>query len=302
MRILMLFLDGIGLGEDDPNTNPFAIAQMPTLVALTNNHRWLKGIGKQRTQRALFIPTDARLGVEGRPQSGTGQAAILTGLNVPQMTGKHYGPKPDAQTRAILNETNIFKQVVESGKSAALLEAYPPRWHTGVDSGKRLRASFQQAPHAAGLPTFGIEEYRAGEALSGDWTGEGWRTHLGFDDVPVYTPYEAGLKLVELSRRYDFAFHSHWMTDLVGHRGPLEDAIKLLETFDQVMAGVLDAWDDSEGVIIITSDHGNMEAIGDRRHTLNDVPTLIIGEQKDVFENMSDLTDIVPCMQQLLLP
>ena len=84
MHILTLFLDGIGLGENDPEKNPFAVADMPTIHALTNGKRWLADTGRQESDRAIFIPTDACLGVEGRPQSGTGQATILTGLNVPR--------------------------------------------------------------------------------------------------------------------------------------------------------------------------------------------------------------------------
>ena len=91
------------------------------------------------------------------------------------------------------------------------------------------------------------------------------------------------------------------MTDIVGHRGSIEDGIKLLETFDGVMSGVLDSWNDDEGLVIVTSDHGNMEEIGDRRHTENDVPTVIIGRNKNHFgQNFATLADFVPLMAQLL--
>ena len=166
---------------------------------------------------------------------------------------------------------------------------------------KNLRSSYQQAAYDAGLPIFDEKAIYAGDALAADWTGEGWRTQLGFEDTPVYSPHEAGVKLVELSRRYAFAFHSHWITDLVGHRGPIEDAIALLELFDGVMVGVLDAWDDAEGLVIITSDHGNMEDVSNRKHTENDVPTVIIGAEKNAFTNgFNTLADFVPIMSRLL--
>lgn len=301
MHILMIFLDGIGLGKDDPSVNPFAAAHTPTLVNLANGHRWLASTGRQMSDRALFIPTNPRMGVPGRPQSGTGQATIVTGRNVPRLVGEHYGPKPNKATRAILAEDNFFKQVVAHGKTAALLEAYPPPWHKGVNSGKRLRASYQQAVYEAGLPIFGEDALYRGEALAVDWTGEAWREQLGYEDTPVYTPHEAGAKLVEISRRYHFSFFSHWMTDIVGHRGSLEEGIILLEKFDGVMSGVLDTWNDAEGLVIVTSDHGNMEEIGDRRHTENDVPTVVIGQRKMYFsEEFATLADLVPRMARLL--
>lgn len=301
MHILLIFLDGIGLGDDDVQTNPFAVAQTPILQRLANGQRWLKSTGVQAGDRSIFIPTDAQLGIPGRPQSGTSQAAILTGRNIPQIVGRHYGPKPDAVTRGLLAEDNFFKQVIAHGKTAALINAYPPGLLHSINRGKTLRSSIQQAAHEAGLPMQDVSRLYSGEALSEDWTGAGWREHLGFTDVPLYTPVEAGRKMVEISRQYDFAFCSHWLTDTIGHRGTLAEAVDLLETFDGVMAGVLETWADDEGLIIITSDHGNMEAIGDRHHTENLVPTVLIGAKRHEFAaNFSSLLDIVPHMAALL--
>lgn len=302
MHILMIFLDGVGLGDNNAETNPFVSANLPTLESFTNGEKWLSTTPKQATSRTVFIPTDPRLGVSGRPQSGTGQATIVTGQNIPKLIGEHYGPKPNEKTRELFDQDNFFKQVVNAGKTASLLEAYPPEWHKLINRGKRLPSSYQYAVKSAGLPFFGEDELRKGEAVSGDWTAVGWQTHLGYEDIPTLTPYEAGQRLVHLSRNYDFAFFSHWLTDVAGHRGPMEHAIELLETFDQVMAGVRDEWNDSEGLVIVTSDHGNIEEIGNRKHTENDVPTLVIGEKRLEFsENVSDLSDLVPGMHQLLL-
>jgi bisphosphoglycerate-independent phosphoglycerate mutase (AlkP superfamily) len=300
-HILMIFLDGIGLGDDNPAVNPFATANMPTLTALTNGKRWLRGIGRQESERAIFIPTDPRMGVLGRPQSATGQATIITGRNIPQLISEHYGPKPNAAIRKLLAEDNFFKQVVAHDKKAAIINAYPPRLHNAINRGKILRSSYQQALHEAGLPMFTDAKIYDGTALSSDWTGEGWRSELGYADTPVYSRREAGRRMVEISRQYDFAFFSHWYTDIVGHRGPLEDGVALLELFDGVMAGALDAWDDDEGLMIVTSDHGNLEDISTRNHTENDVPTLIIGRGKESFaEGLTDLTGFVPRMGRLL--
>ncbi len=301
MHILMLFLDGIGIGDDDPTINPFAIANMPTLTGLTNGKRWLRDAGCQESERALFIPTDPRLGLAGRPQSGTGQAAILTGLNVPQMIGEHYGPKPNLPTREIIANDNFFKQVKRGGKKAALLDAYPEGLHYDIARGKTLRSSIQQAAYESGQQLFGMEELKAGQALTPEWTGESWHSYLKLYDTPIYTAREAGHRLVEISRNYDFAFHSHWMTDHVGHRGPLQRGVELLELFDGVMAGVTEAWKDDEGLVIITSDHGNMEHIGSRNHTENDIPTLVIGNAKAAFaDGFHDLTGYVQRMARLL--
>jgi 2,3-bisphosphoglycerate-independent phosphoglycerate mutase len=300
-HILFLFVDGIGLGDDDSETNPFSIAEMPTLISLTNGKRWLKDTGKQVSSDAIFIPTDPRLGVAGRPQSGSSHAVIVTGKNVPEMLGRHYGPLPNEPIRNLLDKDNFFITVKQRGGQAGLLSAYPPRRLAGIASGKRLPSSIQYAAIASGQNLFTKDDVIAGYALTAEYTTQSWQEYLGIDNLPSYSPQEAGRKLAQLSRNYDFAFHSQWMSDYIGHRGTIEQASSLLEKFDRVVAGVLDEWQDDEGLIIITSDHGNMEAMAHRKHTENDVPTLIIGKGKEDFaDGFGQLLDFVPRMERYL--
>lgn len=292
-HLLFIFLDGIGLGEDDPATNPFAVANMPLLHDLAGG-RWLKGLPRSVNGRASFVPTDACLGVPGRPQSATGQAALLTGRNVAAEIGMHYGPRPNPEVRAIIAEDNLFKQVVAHGDSAALVDAYPPGFFSAVERGKRLLSSIQQAVHEAGIPLMDDQALRRGEAFSPDWTGEGWRAELGYSDTPVYTPEEAGRRLGAVATQRTLTMFSTWITDVIGHRGPFERGVALLERFDRVMAGLLAGWPD-DGLIVISSDHGNMEDLGSRRHTENPVPTLIVGRDHAAFaDGLTDLVGVTP--------
>jgi hypothetical protein len=300
-HILFIFVDGIGLGADAPKTNPFSVANMPILTALTNGKRWLRNTGKQINHRAIFVPTDPRLGIEGRPQSGSSHAVILTGKNVPEILGRHYGPLPNEPIRNLLDEDNFFMRVKQRGGKAGLVSAYPPQRLDGINSGKRLPSSIQYAAIAAGQSLFTKDDVIAGNALTAEYITNSWQEHLGIENLPDYSAQEAGRKLAQLSRSYDFAFHSHWMTDWVGHRGSMEQAVGLLEIFDKVITGVLDEWHDDEGLVIITSDHGNMEEIGNRKHTENDVPTLIIGHGKEQFaDGFGQLMDFVPRMERYL--
>lgn len=301
MTILTLFLDGVGLGADDPASNPFAIADTPTLIRLTGGKRWLASTGMQASARAVFIPADACLGVAGFPQSGTGQASLLTGLNVPAIIGRHYGPKPDAKTREIISKHSYFRRLIQSGKTARLLTAYPPRLLADFERGKTLRSSIQQAAFESGAPHFTLEDVIRQRALTAEWTTDSWRSHLGFHDLPHYSPRDAGRLLARLARAYDFAFHSHWLTDRIGHRGSISEGIEVLQRFDAVLAGVLDAWDNDAGLIVVTSDHGNMEDLSTRRHTLNQVPTLVIGRRAPEFaRDFKSLIDFVPACDRML--
>lgn len=313
--MLFLFFDGMGLGPDDPTTNPFAKADLPVLTSLTGGQRWLAGLPRIETERAIFIPTDACLGVEGRPQSATGQASILTGINIPQVIGRHYGPKPNPEIAEIVVRESVIRKLTERGRTAALLNAYPSQFLDAIERGMRSLSSNQLALRAAGVPMRDGQALLDEQALSADFVGELWRLHAAYNDAasrvwrtrpdkpdtPVLTPFEAGKLIARLSREQDFSFFDHWLTDYLGHRGTLDQAVQLLEIIDGVFEGLLASWDDAEGLIVVTSDHGNIEAIGERSHTRNEVPTIVIGDARlDFVDGLHDLTGFTPAILRLL--
>ena len=302
MHVLFLFLDGIGLGENDPQTNPFANAHMPNLNRLLDGRSLLKDSAPFHGEEASLLAVDPVVGVSGLPQSATGQAILLTGINIPAQIGYHYGPKPNPEVAAYLKNGSLFSDFTKAGKKAALLNAYPPRYFDGVDSGKRLYSSIPLAVTSAGLPLFRHDDFFAGHALSADFTGEGWRTMLGYGDAPVMDPHQAGQKLGALAKEYDFALFEYWASDYAGHKQQMDEAIHLMESFDSVLGGLVESWDD--GLILMTSDHGNMEDMSTRRHTDADVPALVIGEKtaRDEFTyNMKELTDIAPAIWRAVM-
>lgn len=302
MRVLFLFLDGIGLGEEDPARNPFACAHLPNLTSLLEGRLLTRGAVPFSNRRATLLALDACLGVPGLPQSATGQAALLTGRNIPAEVGYHYGPKPDAPTAATLQDGGLFGALIRAGKRAALLNAYPPSYFQAIRSGRRLYSAIPLAVTRAGLPLHGLDDLLAGRALSADLTGTGWHERLGFPAVPLLSPYQAGLRLAELSAGCDFAFFEYWLTDYAGHAQEMESAVRLLEEFDAVLGGLLSVWDDTTGLIVLTSDHGNLEDLTTRRHTCNPVPLLLIGNarMRETFLNATDLTSLAPNILALL--
>jgi hypothetical protein len=303
MRLLFIFLDGIGLGENNPETNPFARARMPNLNALLEGRSLLKDAAPFHGEHATLLAVDPAVGVGGLPQSATGQAILLTGINIPAELGYHYGPKPNPDVAAYLKEATLFSRFVKEGKRATLLNAYPPRYFHGIDSGKRLYSSIPLSVINAGLPLFKHDDLFAGRALSADFTGEGWRTMLGFTEAPVMDASHAGRTLGTLAKEYDFALFEYWASDYAGHKQQMEHAIELMESFDAVLGGLTEVWDD-DGLILVTSDHGNMEDVSTRKHTDAHVPALVIGNQSaraEFTQNMHSLTDIAPAIWKTVM-
>ena len=241
--------------------------------------------------------------MEGAPQSATGQATLLTGRNVPGELGYHYGPKPNPDVAAYLRNGNLFRTVTQAGGRAALLNAYPPSYFAAIDSGRRLYSAIPLAVTSAGLALKTAADLDAGRALSADFTGQGWRERLGLADTPVLTPWKAGERLAMLAAEHDFAFFEYWLSDYAGHGQDMDAALKLLAEFDAVLGGLLAAWDDEAGLILITSDHGNLENLGMRGHTVNPVPALLIGApplRRRFAAGLRDLTDVAPAILRVL--
>ncbi len=321
MHILFIFLDGIGLGENDPRKNPFARAALPSLDNLLAGRRLLDGAAPFHGERATLLALDASLGVDGLPQSATGQAALLTGRNVPAEIGYHYGPKPNPDVAEYLRGGHnppqkmrapagqagaenarigdtLFSRLRANGRSAALLNAYPRRYFEGIESGRRLYSAVPLAATQAGLPLFTQDDLFAGRALSADFTGRGWRELLEVPDAPLLSPQEAGRKLAALAGEYDFSFFEYWASDYAGHRQDMDWAVRQLEDFDGVLAGLLENLPE-DLLLLAASDHGNMEDLSTRRHTQADVPCLLIGPgaaRRSFAAGLHDLTGIAPAI------
>ncbi len=302
MRILFLFLDGIGLGDDNPETNPFVRAEMPYLESLLDGKKLTRFAAPFESELISLQAVDPNLGVKGLPQSATGQAVLLTGINIPAELGYHYGPKPNPEVAQYLDGKTLFSRAVQAGKKTAMLNAYPPRYFDGIDSGKRLYSSIPLALTNAGVSLFTHDDYFAGHALSADFTGEGWREVLGYPDAPVFDPITAGTNLSQLAKHYDFSFFEYWASDYAGHKQDMDWAIRQLETFDGVLKGLLADWDLAHDLVLLTSDHGNMEDLSTRKHTAAPVPLILFGEKtkRDAFADVSDLTGIAPAIHSLL--
>ena len=321
MKLLFIFLDGVGLGEDKPQVNPFIQAVTPHIDDLLDGNKIISN-GHQhgsaveniifQNKRVSLLALDACLGVEGMPQSATGQASLLTGKNVPDMLGLHDGPKPNPVIMEILSLGTLFSQMVKQELKVSLLNAYPPRYFDSIESGYRLPGVIALSASYAGLPIKTMDDLQRGNAISTDFTAQGWRDHLGLIDTPLLTHHQAGERLIALSEGFELSFFEYWLTDVAGHHQDMQSACALLGQLDRVLGSLVKSWDDEQGLILITSDHGNLEDLSTRHHTRNDVPLLIVGSPRlrELFLNYlnlstnskpkPDLTDVTPAILQLI--
>lgn len=253
-----------------------------------------RGHGSVQSAAALVKPVNATLGVPGLPQSGTGQTTLLTGRNAPRLVGRHFGPYPYSTLRGLLAEYGIFRRLAERGKSVIFANAFPHQYFSYLEKHPGRVTATTQSWLAAGFPLNGAAELRGGNALSADITNQRWH-RLGYPDMPVITPQTGGRRLATLAQRYDFVFYEYFYTDHAGHRQSMEEAVRILELLDEFLEGILDEWNPRDMLLLLTSDHGNLEDLSVRTHTRNPVPLVAAGRGHDRFARpITRLTHIIP--------
>jgi 2,3-bisphosphoglycerate-independent phosphoglycerate mutase len=288
-RVLFIFLDGVGIGGSDPDSNPFFRATLPTLDTLLGGR--IPHLEDPETAHGdcLAFPLDPLLGVEGLPQSGTGHTALLTGENGPALYGRHFGPWVPVRLRPLVEDRNVLIRARAKGYRCAFANAYPKEFHESRWA--RRPAGPFLAALAAGLLTRDDEALRRGEALSSEIVNTAWRTRLGYTELPEVTPLQAGRNLARIAESAELTFFAHYSTDYAGHRGKMPGAVRALERVDTLLAGVLEDLS-SDTLLVVSSDHGNLEDVTSG-HTLNPVFTLLKGPDAPSHrEGMSRITDI----------
>ncbi len=293
-QVLLLFVDGVGLGEDDPEINPIVAARTPHLDRLLGQ-KLVATPAAVETNGSTLIPTDATLETEGLPQSATGQTALLTGLNAARFAGRHVTAYPTKALQAMLTEHNLFRRVGNLGGTVALANAYTREYFTAVEAGRLRHAAITFSALAAGVPLRGVDEVRAGRALFHDLTNA--RLQRWGYDVPSVSPQQAGVLLARIAGDYHLTLFEFFLTDLAAHGRVPIDPVAVVEMLDGLLGGVIEAAELDRLLVVMTSDHGNLE---DRRvatHTRNPVPTLLVGRGREtVGAQIHTLLDIAPAI------
>jgi hypothetical protein len=306
VAVLFLFVDGVGAGRRDPEVNPLARGDF--LLS-----RFLDGGGSPLPRGGRAVLADACLGVPGRPQSATGQSTILSGENAPSALGQHLLGFPNARLRSWLEPRSIFRAIAEDGGSGAFANAYPvAHLHAlGLPADgepeipievirRRARASATTVAFAAGGGRFRTwSEARQGRALTHDITGA--RANGYGAGIPPRTPEEAAEVLLAIARDHDLTLFETFETDEAGHARSMERALDALGRVDR-FARALVAGLGEEDSLVVASDHGNLEDLSTRNHTLNPVPVIGFGPAAEAIGGVVDLTGIAPVLRGLASP
>ncbi len=291
-RTLFVFLDGVGLGPPD-EANPLHTLTLPSFERMAGGQRWDSEIHPISQPNHVFQPIDATLGVAGLPQSGTGQATLFTGVNCAERAGRHFGPYPHSTSKPVIAHHNLFVQLREAGRTGAFANAYPDRFFRFVEARNRWTVTTLCCVEAE-VKLRREDDLRNGEALAADLTASAWRESLGLD-VPLLAEREAGERLARLSPEADLVLFEYYLTDKAGHSQDLGRATAVLRSLDAFFCGLLDALG-SDDLLIVTSDHGNLEDLATKSHTRNPVPLVALGRGAEALAGVESLVDVTPTL------
>jgi len=291
-RTLLIFVDGLGIGTRGAHNPLDRLGD-----ALASPLAIFTGEEPQLPHDGLLVPTDACLGVEGRPQSASGQTTILTGINAPALLGYHKQGFPNEAMREIIGEHSVFLQLRRAGiEPNTFANAYTPRF---FETRPRWVSATTVAVEAAGMSFRRLEDLERGEALFHDFTNE-LLVEAGFH-LRTRTPTDAAGALAALVAAHRFTLYEYFITDRIGHAQDMDAAPGVISNLAAFVRAVLERVDLSETTVILTSDHGNIEDLSIRNHTRNLVPTLAWGARREcVRRRVRTLADITPTIIETL--
>ena len=275
MATLVLFFDGIGVGRDDPETNPFAAI----------GARWLAPLAARApVDGTCFRALDATLGVPGLPQSATGQTTLLTGVNAAKVLGAHAVGIPGPTLIPVIERESLFLKLAREGARPTFANAYT-REH--LEARRPRWSATTRMVMSSGVPFRMLDrEGRNGNALPHDYTGE-WVRNKGWDTEPR-DAISAARVLLRILAENDLVLYEYFLTDLAGHRGKWDDKVVQALRVEALIDAVISAADLERDRIVVISDHGNLEEGDHGRHTLNPAPVLAWGRDADALVRRVD--------------
>ena len=293
MRVLLVFVDGIGFGRPGPQ-NPFFETPLDVLAPLGGHDRTFPG--------ASLARVDASLGHPGLPQSATGQATIFTGTDAIALAGGHASGYPSPRLRELITRESFLGKARARGLRAKFLNAYDERRVRHIENvlagtEKPNRRFPPSASSVCGLSNGGalstFDDLARGTAATFDLTGELLRA-AGLD-APSLSIAQAARNIAAGAAENDVALFEMFLTDAAGHSQDTEWARDEAVRTDRFLRLLFEAIDPREQLVVVTSDHGNLEDLSVRTHTRAPVPLLAFGAgSADFTAGATSLLDVAP--------
>ena len=294
---LIIFLDGVGIGENDPTKNPFFQKSFKFFDEVFSSTPHLENQTICSNGKFVF-PIDACMGIEGLPQSGTGQTTIYCGFNASAEIGRHFGPYAHSALKPLIKEKNIFQTFKNKGLKVSFANAFPQVFFDYINSGKTRLNVTSVMSLDSDIRFNDVNDLKNGNALSAEITNRRWVEKLDYD-IPIIEPETAAERLLNIASQNNFTLFEYFHSDHLGHGRLAADKEQLLTDLDQFLYHILTNISD-EITLLICSDHGNLEDLSIKGHTLNSALGISAGKNADYLKNnIKHLYDIKQVIMEL---
>jgi hypothetical protein len=291
MSILMIFVDGVGVGKNDPEINPFsrAVSQIFPLFLKDTDSRTQP---HPNLKNGFLKAIDCKMDFPGLPQSATGQTALFTGVNAAALLGRHLSGFPNRQLKELLRKESIMVSLEGKGYRVVFANAFTPPYFTRKLS--RVSATTAMA-EACSARIRNFDDLEKGGAVFMDLTNS-WLIENGYWVTPR-TVEEAGAVLASITHDYDFTLFEYFISDVIGHSGDMTRAVEQVRVLDCFINAVWDNLDHTNDLMIIASDHGNLEDVTLKTHSENRIPLIFAGkEAAGLIGDIGNITDVTPAI------
>ena len=291
MSLVFLFLDGVGLGGSN-GVNPFTMHDYPAFKAMAGGQAFTEDAETCRNGTHYFTSVDACLGVDGLPQSGTGQVTLFTGINSAQLLGRHFGPYPHSAIRGLLDGDSVFQKIGHQNGRCHFINAFPQRFIDYATTTNRWSSTTFMTTRA-GMKLNSVPEILAEKAITAELTQDAWRNRLSLD-VPLISESDAAERVIRAAAEHDMVLVEYYLTDKAGHSRDAVLAHKILSRIDRFLQHLINRQEESGYTLLLTSDHGNLEDLSVKTHTRNRVPLYVLGRGAALFHDAKSIQDITP--------
>ena len=219
---------------------------------------------------------------------------MFTGVNCAAALGKHCEGFPGPELRKIIEDNNLFLEPKKRDKRVKFADAYL------VDSVEEVRERrFKSVTTVMALTTPDsisvAEDLMEDRALMQDLTRETIQDR--YPDIPIVAPQRAAEHLFRLALKNDFTLYEFFQTDVSGHSMDYARACAVLRVYDRFLSALVRCTEAAGITLVMTADHGNIEAMNERGHTLNPVPFIVFGPGEGwIRDRVSSLADVTPAI------
>ncbi len=305
-KLILIFIDGIGIGDKNSD-NPLYLTKSIYLSHFKTEFKKRKKI----IENGIIYSLDASLGIDGIPQSATGQTSAFTGRNAAKILGHHLFGFPSKTLRSLLIKNNLLLKFKQRGLKVKFINAYTNFSdelsqgllqinQDGTISTKNNKLNIEKYLHKISVTTiialsikqrfYGLLDLKDKKTVYHDFTNR-YLIERNID-IKEFSPETAAKIILNNSKKYDVILYEYFLTDKIGHKQSLSQAIKIVEEFNLLLDNIVKSLDLNETNVIIFSDHGNFEDLSTKKHTNNDIPFIHIGKNIDTKNEISSIEEI----------